>query len=36
VGVVDAGLGAAFGINVRSTDEEIDEAARTFRRACEA
>jgi 8-amino-3,8-dideoxy-alpha-D-manno-octulosonate transaminase len=36
VGVVDAGLGAAFGINVRSTDDEIDEAARTFRRACEA
>jgi len=34
VGVVDAGLGAAFGINVRSTDDEIDRAAETFRQAC--
>jgi 8-amino-3,8-dideoxy-alpha-D-manno-octulosonate transaminase len=34
VGVVDAGLGAAFGINVRSTDEEIDRAAAAFRKAC--
>jgi len=36
VGVVDAGLGSAFGINVLSTDDEIDEAARTFREACGA
>jgi dTDP-4-amino-4,6-dideoxygalactose transaminase len=36
VGVVDAGLGAAFGINVLSTDDEIEHAARTFRKACEA
>jgi dTDP-4-amino-4,6-dideoxygalactose transaminase len=34
VGVVDAGLGAAFGIQVRSTDEEIDRAAERFREAC--
>jgi dTDP-4-amino-4,6-dideoxygalactose transaminase len=33
VGVVDAGLGAAFGIHVRSTDEEIEDAARRFRAA---
>jgi dTDP-4-amino-4,6-dideoxygalactose transaminase len=36
VGVVDAGLGAAFGIHIRSTDEEIDAAARAFRAACDA
>jgi 8-amino-3,8-dideoxy-alpha-D-manno-octulosonate transaminase len=36
VGVVDAGLGAAFGIHVRSTDEEIESAARAFRAACAA
>jgi dTDP-4-amino-4,6-dideoxygalactose transaminase len=34
VGVVDAGLGAGFGINIRSTDGEIDRAAEAFRRAC--
>jgi dTDP-4-amino-4,6-dideoxygalactose transaminase len=34
VGVVDAGLGSAFGIHVRSTDEEIEAAARRFRAAC--
>jgi dTDP-4-amino-4,6-dideoxygalactose transaminase len=34
VGVVDAGLGAAFGIHIRSTDEEVESAARTFRAAC--
>lgn len=34
VGVVDAGLGAAFGIDIRSTEAQIDEAARTFRAAC--
>ena len=36
VGVVDAGLGAAFGIHVKSTDDEIDRAAEAFRRACGA
>jgi dTDP-4-amino-4,6-dideoxygalactose transaminase len=35
VGVVDAGLGAAFGININSTDEEITAAAKQFRAACE-
>jgi dTDP-4-amino-4,6-dideoxygalactose transaminase len=34
VGVVDAGLGAAFGINIDSTEEEIRAAARRFREAC--
>jgi dTDP-4-amino-4,6-dideoxygalactose transaminase len=34
VGVVDAGLGAAFGVDVTSSDEDIDRAARTFRAAC--
>jgi len=34
-GVVDAGLGAAFGINIHSTDEEIEEAAKQFRDACQ-
>jgi len=34
VGVVDAGLGAAFGIDIRSNDEDIEGAARTFRAAC--
>lgn len=28
VGVVDAGLGSGFGINIKSTDAEIDEAAK--------
>ncbi len=32
VGVVDAGLGSAFGINLDSTDEEVDRQAETFRR----
>jgi dTDP-4-amino-4,6-dideoxygalactose transaminase len=36
VGVVDAGLGAAFGIHIRSSDEEIEAAARRFRAACGA
>jgi 8-amino-3,8-dideoxy-alpha-D-manno-octulosonate transaminase len=36
VGVVDAGLGSAFGISVKSTDEEIERTARAFRAACEA
>lgn len=34
VGVVDAGLGAAFGIHVRATDAEIEQAARAFLEAC--
>ena len=34
VGVVDAGLGAAFGINVLSTDEDIEQAAQVFLAAC--
>jgi dTDP-4-amino-4,6-dideoxygalactose transaminase len=34
VGVVDAGLGAAFGIDIQSSDEDIERAARTFRAAC--
>ncbi|MFC1552186.1 DegT/DnrJ/EryC1/StrS family aminotransferase [Candidatus Latescibacterota bacterium] len=34
VGVVDAGLGSAFGINIDSTDDEITAAAETFRAAC--
>jgi dTDP-4-amino-4,6-dideoxygalactose transaminase len=34
VGVVDAGLGAAFGININSSDGEIAAAARQVRAAC--
>ncbi len=34
VGVVDRGLGAAFGINIDSTEEEIEHVAKTFRQAC--
>lgn len=34
VGVVDAGLGAAFGIHIDSTDEDIERAAAAFREAC--
>ena len=34
VGVVDPGLGSAFGINIDSTDEEIEAAANRFRKAC--
>jgi dTDP-4-amino-4,6-dideoxygalactose transaminase len=34
VGVVDAGLGAAFGINIDSSGDEIRSAARKFREAC--
>jgi hypothetical protein len=33
VGVVETGLGAAFGINIESTDDEIIHAAEQFRRA---
>jgi len=35
IGVVDAGLGSAFGINIDSTNEEIDAAAERFIQACE-
>lgn len=34
VGVVDAGLGAGFGICIDSTDDEIQHAADEFQRAC--
>jgi len=34
VGVVDPGLGAAFGININSSDDEIKQTAETFRKAC--
>jgi dTDP-4-amino-4,6-dideoxygalactose transaminase len=34
VGVVDAGLGAAFGIHVDSSEEEIERKAGEFKRAC--
>jgi len=34
IGVVDAGLGAGFGINILSSDEEIEAAAERFRAAC--
>ena len=36
VGVVDGGLGAACGINIMSSDEEIDRAADQFCRVCSA
>jgi 8-amino-3,8-dideoxy-alpha-D-manno-octulosonate transaminase len=36
VGVVDAGLGAAFGVNINSTDAEISAVAKKFRAACGA
>ncbi len=36
VGVVDAGLGAAFGIHIDSTDAEIERAADVFKKACES
>jgi dTDP-4-amino-4,6-dideoxygalactose transaminase len=35
VGVVDAGLGSAFGINIHSTEEEIDRVAEQFLEACQ-
>ncbi len=34
VGVVDAGLGAAFGIHIDSSEDEIRAAARKFQEAC--
>ena len=36
VGVVDRGLGSAFGINLNSTDEEVDRQAEAFRAAVKA
>jgi len=36
VGVVDAGLGSAFGINLNSTDEEVDRQAELFRTTVES
>jgi dTDP-4-amino-4,6-dideoxygalactose transaminase len=36
VGVVDAGLGSAFGINIDSSEDEIHAAAQRFREACGA
>lgn len=36
VGVVDAGLGSAFGIDINSNDEEIEAVAIRFREACDA
>ena len=36
VGVVDAGLGSAFGININSTDAEIEQAAKRFRKATDS
>ncbi|HJX41733.1 MAG TPA: hypothetical protein VJ345_09740, partial [Anaerolineales bacterium] len=35
VGVVDRGLGSAFGINLESSDAEVDAQAQTFRKAVE-
>lgn len=35
IGVVDAGLGASFGINIHSSEEEIDKVARKFIEACQ-
>jgi dTDP-4-amino-4,6-dideoxygalactose transaminase len=34
IGVVDAGLGAGFGINIKSTDDEIEQVASLFKKAC--
>jgi len=36
VGVVDAGLGSAFGIDIDSSDDQIVQKAEQFRRACAA
>ena len=36
VGVVDGGLGAGWGINILSTDEEIEQKAEAFQKACKA
>lgn len=34
IGVVDAGLGAGWGINIHSTDEEIEQKGEEFVKAC--
>jgi len=34
VGVVDGGLGAGWGININSTDAEIEDAAKQFMEVC--
>ena len=34
VGVVDGGLGAGWGLNIHSTDEEIEQKAEAFLEAC--
>ena len=34
VGVIDAGLGSAFGIHINSADAQIEPAAARFRAAC--
>ena len=36
IGVVDNGLGAGWGININSSDAEIEEAAGQFIKACES
>ena len=36
IGVVDGGLGAGWGININSTDAEIEKAAKEFIAACNA
>ena len=36
VGVVDGGLGAGFGVNIESNDEQIDAVAARFLEACES
>ncbi len=35
VGVVDAGLGSAFGINLNSSEEEVDQQVKQFKRVLE-
>ena len=35
IGVVDGGLGAGWGININSSDEEIENAAKQFIEACQ-
>jgi hypothetical protein len=35
VGVIDGGLGAGWGININSTDVEIEMAAKQFLAACQ-
>ena len=34
MGVIDAGLGAAFGIDINSGEAQIEAAAAKFRAAC--